>query len=79
MKKLEIGAIYEHYKGTKVKVIAEGFHSETLEPVVVYIHLEDGVVWVRPKEMFLESIIVKGKKVERFKKIKSIIKVKPKK
>ena len=77
MKKLEIGGVYEHYKGTKVKVIAEGFHSETLEPVIVYIHLEDGVVWVRPKEMFLESIIVKRKKVERFKKIKSIIKIKP--
>lgn len=79
MKKLEIGGIYEHYKGTKVKVITEGFHSETLEPVVVYIHLEDGVVWVRPKEMFLESVIIKGKKVERFKKIKSITKIKPNK
>jgi len=79
MKKLEIGGVYEHYKGTKVKVIAEGFHSETLEPVVVYIHLEDGVVWVRPKEMFLESIIVKGKKVERFKKINNEILIKPNK
>ena len=52
MQKLDIGAVYKHYKGTKVKVLAEGFHSETLEPVVIYLHLEDGVVWVRPKRCF---------------------------
>lgn len=79
MEKLEIGGVYEHYKGTKVKVLAEGFHSETLEPLVIYIHLEDGVIWARPKKMFLENVIVKGKKVERFKKIKSQVIVKPKK
>ena len=79
MKKLEIGAIYEHYKGTKVKVLGEGFHSETLEPMVIYMHLEDGGAWVRPKKMFLESIVKNGKKMERFKKIKSEIKIKPSK
>lgn len=79
MQKLEIGGIYKHYKGTKVKVLAEGFDSENLEPVVIYMHLEDGVVWVRPKKMFLENIKIGNKKVERFKKIKSIIKIKPKK
>lgn len=47
MKKLEIGAIYEHYKGTKAKVICEARHSETMEPLVVYVHLEDGGMWVR--------------------------------
>lgn len=79
MKKIEIGAIYKHYKGTKVKVLWEGFHSETLEPLVIYMHLEDGVVWVRPKKMFLEVITIKGKKVERFKKIKQNILIKPSK
>ena len=48
MKKLEIGAVYKHYKGTKVKVICEAFHSETQEPLVIYMHLEDGVIWARP-------------------------------
>lgn len=71
MKTLQIGAIYEHYKGTKVKVLGECFHSETMEPMVIYIHLEDGVTWVRPKKMFQEDVIVDGKKVERFKKNKS--------
>ena len=73
MKKLEIGAVYKHYKGTKVKVIGEAIHSETMEPMVIYIHLEDGATWVRPKKMFLENIVIKGKKVERFQKIKQEI------
>lgn len=79
MKKLEIGAIYKHYKGTKVKVLTEASHSETLEKMVVYIHLEDGCVWVRPKEMFLENLDWNGKTVERFKKIKQEVLVKPSK
>lgn len=79
MKNLEIGAIYEHYKGTKVKVLGECLHSETLEPMVIYIHLEDGVIWVRPKDMFLENIIKDGVEVERFKKIESEILIKPSK
>ncbi len=77
MKKLEIGAVYRHYKGTKAKVIGEAINSETLEPMVIYIHLEDGVVWARPKKMFLETITVNGKKVERFKKIKHLPAVLP--
>lgn len=69
MKEIEIGAVYKHYKGTKVKVIGEGFHSETEEPMIIYIHLEDGSTWIRPKEMFLENVIVKGVEMERFEKI----------
>ena len=79
MKKIEIGAIYKHYKGTKVKVFWEGFHSETLEPVVIYMHLEDGVVWVRSKKMFLENVKVNGKPILRFKKISQKILIKPSK
>ncbi|HAQ02740.1 TPA: DUF1653 domain-containing protein [Candidatus Nomurabacteria bacterium] len=79
MKKVEIGAIYKHYKGTKVKVLGEALHSETMEPMVVYMHLEDGASWVRPKKMFLESVLLKGKKIERFQKIKQQILIKPSK
>ena len=79
MKNLEIGGVYKHYKGTKVKILGEGFHSETLEPLVIYLHLEDGVIWVRPKKMFSEKIIFNGKKVERFKKVKQNILIKPSK
>jgi len=79
MKTLEIGKIYKHYKGTKVKVLGEAMHSETLEKLVIYIHLEDGAVWVRPKEMFLGRLIYEGKEVERFVKIKQEILIKPSK
>ena len=66
MKNLEIGGIYKHFKGTKVRVICEALHSETKEPFVVYVHLEDNVSWVRPKEMFLEQVKRDGYKVPRF-------------
>ncbi|MFA6355398.1 MAG: DUF1653 domain-containing protein [Candidatus Paceibacterota bacterium] len=79
MKNLEIGAIYKHYKGTKVKVVGEAIHSETMEPMVIYIHLEDGVSWARPKEMFLENVIVNGVEVERFEKVDGEILIKPSK
>ena len=69
MKNLEIGGIYKHFKGTKVRVICEALHSETEEPFVVYVHLEDNVSWVRPKEMFLENVDRDGYKGPRFKYI----------
>ena len=79
MKKLEIGSVYKHYKGTKAKVLCEALHSETLEPMVIYIHLEDGGTWARPRKMFLESTVVNGKKTERFQKINQKIVIKPSK
>ena len=39
-------------------------HSETLEELVVY---SDGKkLWARPKQMFLEKVTVKCKKIPRF-------------
>jgi hypothetical protein len=78
MKKLEIGGLYEHFKGFKIRVICEAVDTETELPLVIYIHLEDGAIWARPKKMFLENVIKDGKKVERFKKIKLKVLVKPK-
>lgn len=77
MKNLEIGGVYEHYKGTRVKVLFEAIESETKEHLVIYMHLEDGVVWARSKHMFLENIVLDGKETERFKKIDQEILVKP--
>jgi len=69
MKSLEIGAIYKHYKGSKVRVLFEAIESETKEHLVIYMHLEDGVIWARPKHMFLENIVLDGKEIERFQKL----------
>lgn len=77
MKKLIIGGTYRHYKGFVVKVLGEAVHTETGEPLVIYIHLEDGAVWGRSKKMFLETILKNGKKIERFKNIPHKILVRP--
>lgn len=69
MKSLEIGAVYKHYKGTRVKVLFEAIHSENQEHMVIYMHLEDGVIWARPKHMFLENIVLNGKEIERFERV----------
>ena len=46
-------------------------HSETLEDMVVYQKLyDDGGLWVRPKNMFLDIIEKEGKKFPRFEFIK---------
>ena len=36
---------------------------------IVGIH--KNTLWVRPKDMFLESVIIEGKEVERFCKVKN--------
>ena len=63
---------YQHYKGKFYQVIGVAHHSETLEELVVYRALyktEYGVnaLWVRPKTMFMENVIIDGKEFPRFK------------
>ena len=65
--------IYEHYKGNLYDVIGEVWHSETKEKLVLYRALYNDkefgktALWIRPKKMFLEKVLVKGKKAPRFK------------
>lgn len=60
--------IYQHYKGNFYQVIGISRHSETLEIFVVYQQLYAGFgLWVRPAEMFLETITIDGKSMPRFK------------
>lgn len=68
--------VYAHYKGKKYRVLGVGRHSETLEEVVVYQALYDSkefgmnAIWVRPKQMFLESVKIDDKEVPRFQLVK---------
>jgi hypothetical protein len=65
---LPILGIYQHYKGNFYQVIGISRHSETLEIFVVYQQLYAGFgLWVRPAEMFLETITVDGQNRPRFK------------
>ena len=62
--------LYEHYKGNKYKVLGIAKHSETLEEMVVYqAQYGDYGIWVRPKDMFFEMVVVDGKTVPRFKNL----------
>jgi len=58
---------YRHYKGNEYTVIGTARHSETLEEHVVYRqeYGEHGL-WVRPKQMFSETVKVDGQDVPRF-------------
>lgn len=61
--------IYRHYKGMEYRVIGIAKHSETLEDLVVYEALYDNQLsklWVRPKEMFEENVIIDGIEKPRF-------------
>ncbi len=63
---------YQHYKGKQYEVLAIAHHSETLEEMVVYKALYDtpdfgyGAVWVRPKTMFEEEVMIDGVLRKRF-------------
>ena len=59
---------YKHYKrGDDYTVIDVVFHSETQEALVLYrAEYGERQLWVRPLEMFVESVVVNGQQVPRF-------------
>ena len=58
---------YRHYKGMEYEVLGCARHTETEEEVVVYRALYgDRGLWVRPKAMFLDHVIVEGRPAPRF-------------
>lgn len=61
---------YRHFKGNEYEVIGVAKHSETLQEYVVYKALYgDGGLWVRPAEMWNETVERDGKKIPRFEKM----------
>lgn len=61
---------YRHYKGHEYEVIGEARHSETEEPFVVYRALYgDRGLWIRPRAMFLETVMVDGRPLPRFQRL----------
>ena len=61
---------YRHYKGNDYEVIGEARHSETEEPFVVYCALygERGL-WIRPRAMFLDTVMIDGSPLPRFRRL----------
>jgi len=59
--------VYRHYKGNRYEVIDVARHSETEQQLVVYRTLYgDYSLWVRPLDMFVETVVVDGEDVPRF-------------
>lgn len=63
---------YKHYKNKPYRVHGIAKHSETMEDLVVYETLYENPtakLWVRPKTMFEESVLVNGAETPRFAKV----------
>ena len=66
MEEIKIGR-YRHFKGNEYEVIGTAKHSETLEEYVVYKALYgEGGLWVRPAEMWNETVERDGNTYKRF-------------
>ena len=58
---------YRHFKGNEYEVVGIARHSEIEEPVVVYRALYgEGGLWVRPADMWNETVERDGKTYKRF-------------
>ncbi len=58
---------YCHFKGREYEVIGIARHSEDLSPLVVYRKLyDDGSLWVRPADMWHETVVRDGRTCTRF-------------
>ena len=66
MDEIKLGR-YRHFKGNEYEVLCIASHSETLEPMVVYMALYgDQGVWVRPASMWNEEVTRDGVTYQRF-------------
>lgn len=66
MEELKFGK-YRHFKGNEYEVIGVAKDSETLKEMVVYRALYgEKELWIRDKQMFLETIERDGKIQKRF-------------
>ncbi len=59
--------LYRHFKGNYYRVLSVARHSETTEPMVVYqaLYGTNGI-WVRPADMWNETVERDGKEIRRF-------------
>ena len=66
-KEMIIPGRYRHFKGNEYEVVGISRHSETLSPMVVYRALYgDGGLWVRPADMWFETVERNGEVYRRF-------------
>ena len=62
-----VPGLYRHFKGKYYRVLSIARHSETTEPMVVYQALYgNNGIWVRPADMWNETVERDGKTIRRF-------------
>lgn len=65
--------LYRHYKGNDYFVFQVATHSETREPLVFYRCLYgDYSWWVRPLDMFAETVELAGETIPRFRFVREL-------
>lgn len=57
-RKLQVGSLYEHFKGELYKVLMVAKDSETREELVIYqaFYHSDSEIYARPMDMFLSKV-----------------------
>lgn len=56
---------YRHFKGGLYELVCEATLEADHAPMIVY-RAANGSVWIRPREVFFETVEVDGKQVPRF-------------
>ncbi len=56
---------YRHYKGGLYELVCEATLEADHSPMIVY-RAANGSVWIRPRDVFFETVEVDGKSVPRF-------------
>lgn len=65
--------LYRHYKGNDYFVFQVATHSETRESLVFYRCLYgDYSWWVRPLDMFMETVELAGETIPRFRFVREL-------
>ena len=65
-RELTLPGIYRHYKGGLYRLLTVATNEADHEPVVVYMSLQHGSVWVRPVSSWVENVETSGGYARRF-------------
>lgn len=71
-----VPGLYRHFKGNYYRVLSIARHSETTEAMVVYQALYgNGGIWVRPADMWNETVKRDGEEIRRFQPLSRVERV----
>ena len=69
----ETATIFEHFKGGLYRMLFLARDSETQEPIVIYMHLDDGSMWTRRLSLWQEQVLWHdGVMRPRFRRVRAV-------